>query len=1229
MMWKIGVEAGRSTGLLTIIMLCALAPCAMAFNPPEDQVGPIKLRIEAPAKFTACNTPTPVRVTLENFDSNPVRGTLFLKGENAFRMEPAVDKPVAFSVAAGATTEQVFTVNVGEESNNALYPLHAYATFKSGTKEQEAHAIAIVEVCVDRVSSVSTSTPWKPFAITANTVLPLLELPVSRPLIQIGSDSIRALPVGFTGEDPTTKAYITAQERVGRPDSRPTLMIHPPWAGGKPGTALVEYPVQLPPGQRIHLRFANALRDSSPGEPLSDGVTFRVRVAPFPSPPEDTPTLGEVLFERNTDTKTWQTNEADLSRFAGKTVLIQLESHPGPKNDTTCDASYWGDPQLVTGESSTVPVARQEIIRLGSANGYRVAVQLGTRGLFDATVTMTRGGKHLSFNGFGVRALGADLASPNSTAKLVETEVTPHPGQSIQVRHKFTSWRGDFVVNGILDTRDGQTLRCQFRLEDAPPASPWFVSKIDDLTFHPWSARADSIYAGVGNVIRTPEAFSLPFDGHQLATSFVGYDFNGAFSVVCAVDGIPNNLEVNPDKGLYTLHTPMDQTCTIIPAENAWRAAAIWRDRCGIKAAGGVKSLAGRFAFDWWGGDYAGSAKDLERSFRYGMTDSVVVWHNWQRWGYDYRLPDICPPNPEYGTQSDFKKLIDLCKQRGVLFATHDNYIDLYPDADEFSYRNVTFLSPHNPVKAWLNEGRGAQAYRWLPDAYEPFMKRNVQWIRDNLAPTAYFIDVFSSAGPHDAWSSDGRFISRTATREIWGKTFDTIRDTLNGAPQISESGHDQLIGHLDGAQVNHLRVDPNPPVDGKWFVWNVKCADSERIPWIDMVHHDRFILHGAGYDPRYRAGLDAALHGMYSDDYITTEVLDGHPGMTLEPFNRDGVRKYWLIHDLMRVLALQRIQDVNFDKGDMHRQQVQWTNGDVYVNRGVPDWITGGHVLPQYGFLARVHGVEAAIERRDGVLVEWSKSLETFYLNARPYIAPGAPVCIQASDVRYEGNGKIAFTLHWHAEKPLDRDYRLFVHFVDEKGGLAFQGYGELPKPTTQWQGDIVLSCVASLPPSCVPGQEFEMRAGLYVAEGPRVLLDGDSDGERRIRLGKLRTEGESRVTSAILWTSFTEKPSPIKMRFNMEEKMVDFGGVATNGAVRITREGNGLRVTVLPGNRSFTLKLDTRQMPFKTSCIARAELLSEEDVVLRSVPLRHDGRYLVLDVEPSAFAYRLIGAN
>ena len=226
-------------------------------------------------------------------------------------------------------------------------------------------------------------------------------------------------------------------------------------------------------------------------------------------------------------------------------------------------------------------------------------------------------------------------------------------------------------------------------------------------------------------------------------------------------------------------------------------------------------------------------------------------------------------------------------------------------------------------MKAWYNEGRDAQSYRWRADRLRPYVERNLPLLRDAFAPTAYFIDVWSSAGPYDYWTEDGRFFDRLGTRQTWGETFAWIRDFLGGdAATISESGHDQLIGWLDGAQSNHLRVDAVTP---STTVWPVRAKDAERVPWLDAAHHDRFVLHGAGYESRYAGGLDTRVHGIYSDDYITTEVLTGHPAMAPAPFGRDVVRKYWLLHGLGRALALKRIEGVEFEGGNLHRQHVRW----------------------------------------------------------------------------------------------------------------------------------------------------------------------------------------------------------------------------------------------------------------------------------------------------------------
>ncbi|MGW8180899.1 MAG: hypothetical protein ACWGQW_19385, partial [bacterium] len=86
------------------------------------------------------------------------------------------------------------------------------------------------------------------------------------------------------------------------------------------------------------------------------------------------------------------------------------------------------------------------------------------------------------------------------------------------------------------------------------------------------------------------------------------------------------------------------------------------------------------------------------------------------------------------------------------------------------------------------------------------------------------------------------------------------------------------------------------------------------------------------------------------------------------------------------------RIENVEFVDGDLHRQKVEWGDGgEVWVNRGQASWQVKGHLLPQYGFLARVPceagAIEAGIVRRNGVIVEWSFDPETIYANARPVV--------------------------------------------------------------------------------------------------------------------------------------------------------------------------------------------------------------------------------------------------
>ena len=1223
---------------VVILLLCGLP--AQAFNPPEDKAGPVALRIEGPAKVTATETPIPLHVALTSAAKEPIQGTLRLQCIDLWRIEPA--EPKSFTLPAEGSARFDVNAVAGKGSYSALYPIHAVAEFEIGGAKQTAHAVLLIEAQLPDAPRPERAVIWQPLNVQPNSALSLLRVPVFRTVIQVFGEQPQTLAPGWNGSDGRTRANVYPDSRMARPDARDSLGIHPPWYQALAGTILVEYPLHLPESLPIHFQFANAIRDSASTESASDGVTFRVRVAPLDAPDG---TFGDVLFEKHTDAKSWQDADVDLSRYAGNSIRLQIESHPGPKNDTTCDASYWADLVVTAGTpaaSQQAALGAETRIGTGRRDGkdYTFSVQLGPRGLLDGLVKCSDGERTLSFQGFHVQVLGNAIEAPTGIPEVREV-AAERTGRGYRVKHVLQVGSVQFDLLGELYVGEATgALHADFWLERVPDPKPWSVVYIEDLAAGPWSEHATQVYAGVGNVMREPQAFELGFDGHQLSTSFVGFDFANGVSIVQGVDVPPNKLEVTPDKRVYSLHAPLKQTMSFIPCPNVWDGVGVWRNDIDAKRtpAGGVKRLAGRFVFDLWGGGYASSARDLERMFRYGLTHSIVVWHNWQRWGYDYRLPDIYPPNPDCGTIEEFQALAKLCKDRGVLFSPHDNYIDFYPDAEGFTYKDVAFTRDGEPIRAWLNEGRGAQAYRWNTAAYRPFMERNLKLIRDNFAPTAYFIDVWSSIGPYESWTHDGQFQDRVFTRNTWGETFAWIRNYLgNDAPTISESGHDQLVGYLDGSQTNHLRVDPNPPKGGEWMVWRVTCADSERIPWFDAAHHGRFVAHGAGYEGRYLGGLDAGLHGINSDDYITSEVMTGHPPMVAPPFDHSMVRKYWLLHDLIESLAFKSIRRVEFADNDLHRQHIVWdapANGaDVWINRGTSDWsVPSGDtvILPPYGFYARVNDSgavrSAGIVRKDGVIVESSNSGDDIhYYSARPVINGRLPVRVRAESVRSLPDRKLEVVFQWDAERPLAEDLNPFVHFVDAGGKILFQADHKFATPTTQWHGVIQSAPVCEIPKTLQSGDTVELRVGLWRPDLGQRPIQGFSDDQGRVRLGTLKIDGDS-----VAWTPLVAPPDPLLARMNPEKKMIDFGIVKTDGAVRITRDGSTHLLTPLPGCPAFTVRLDKKCAWLKDNALPRqAECLSEDGKALHAVPLKEEGDVFVLSCEPGVFAYRLIGGS
>lgn len=754
---------------------------ALAYNPPADTAGPITVSMQPPAvgaygaggyaDLSRPGVPFTVPVSVQNSSDAEITGTLRVAVIDSWKADPP--GAIAFRVPPRGRFRRDFTLTFGAGTYNAHYPIHAYAEFEYRGQKFVANPVMLVQPRIPDLPRPKLPVEWKPVPVPKGGTLGLWRMPVRREnaeIVNVGAEA------GTTGREVFEAGSVFvygALPRDGREGVAATLGRRPPSRRETVEAAAVEYPLALPDAKPLRLDFA-----------VWGSAAFLVKAAPFESGTWTT------LMEQRGRAGAWQPASVDLARYTGSSVRLRLESQGGSGD------ALWAEPTVVAGQPPAPPAfpPAGSAKTLGTADGCQVRLWTGSRGVLDAPVGFVCGARSLYFRGFRVRVAGDSLDDWRSSAELLEAR-DESPAGRVRVRHRFRNWAGAFDVLAELWV-DRDALRARFWLENTPAPKPWFQLYLEGVSAGAWSDKATRIYAGPGNVIIDPQAFRLGFDGHNLATSFVGFDFAGGQSMALNSDAIPDRLEVDPAARIYSLVTPHAQTLEFHPARNVFSAVKRIREQDTRQPSKGVAKLAGRFTFDLWSGRYAESARALERAAEYGLTDALVVWHNWQRWGYDYRLPDIYPPNPQYGTVEEFRQLVEAAKRHGTLFAPHDNYIDFYPDFDGFTYASIVFRQNGTPFRAWFNYGREAQSYRARPDRLRPYVERNAGLLKAGVGPTAYFIDVWSSAAPYDYWTGDGRFVSRQETQRVWGGVFSWIRDYLGGdAPQLSEAGHDKLIG--------------------------------------------------------------------------------------------------------------------------------------------------------------------------------------------------------------------------------------------------------------------------------------------------------------------------------------------------------------------------------------------------------------------------------------------------
>jgi hypothetical protein len=287
--------------------------------------------------------------------------------------------------------------------------------------------------------------------------------------------------------------------------------------------------------------------------------------------------------------------------------------------------------------------------------------------------------------------------------------------------------------------------------------------------------------------------------------------------------------------------------------------------------------------------------------------------------------------------------------------------------------------------------------------------------------------------------------------------------------------------------------------------------------------------------------------------------------------------------------------------------------------------------VLPQYGFYARVPmeqgDAAAAIERRDGVIIEWSQSPTMRYCNARPLVDGRARVSVTAEEVRVVDEKSFEVKLRWDAQEPLAEPLRVYVHLMDKDGKIRMQGDHDPTPPTNEWQGVAYSTARVTLRDDIAMGDSFQLRVGLYKpGTGERQRIQGRDPGDRSALLGAVQLQGDAGKLTAVQWQPLADEPDLVLARLNPERKTIDFGAVATEGACRLTFEDGALAVTLLPNSPEFTVRIDPTTLPWNLGELKNVSAISESGETLNQATTNRADGAIALQCEPGVFKYRLV---
>ena len=656
-----------------------------------------------------------------------------------------------------------------------------------------------------------------------------------------------------------------------------------------------------------------------------------------------------------------------------------------------------------------------------------------------------------------------------------------------------------------------------------------------------------------------------------------------------------------------------------------------------------LDTLADKVVMDCWsfGGRFSDFGRYLEALKAYGVDDIAIIFHVWQRHGYDNGLPEHVPANPGLGGDEEMRGLGATAKRLGYLFSLHENYIDYYPNYPRYTEDAVARDSAGRKIDAWYMPSTGIQSYRLKPSWIERYVRDQSPQVHSRYSTTASYLDVHSVNLPFhldfDAGAPGAASFGDSLARITW--LFQFMRKT-HGGPLFGEGNyHSTWAGRIDGCEAQ---------VGGRGGEARPVLVDFDLLKV-----HPLAVNHGMGYYSRWHRTRNGRLTDQEMDKYRSQEIAYGHAGFLNTGMMRNltqTLREYFMIQPLQSRYATARATDIRYQfDGDgwvgaavacrtavPRRVHVSYDNGvELWVNDGRGEWEAEGLRLPPYGFVARGAGIEAsAAFRNDGLMGDVCETPDSLFVDPRTYettyadersivdIEPLEPSLIPGEEGGFE------ITYRWSIREAPDRDYVAFVHYTDADGRILWQNDHRPGVPTSAWQpGTVYEDGPHSV---AVPGRfgagTYDIRVGLFIPRSGRLALNGHDMGGNSYLTGRLRVEKRPQGGRRLAFLAPPPERESGSGR-NPAGSIVDFGKVATNLTLRIEKGEGELRLMPIPHGRTGRVVLRPAQLfPAAAGRALRIEAIGSRGEVLGSVETSGSGAEIAFAASrPDAWIYRV----